>query len=528
MTMNREPEHLSDYVAMLRRRKRQLIWPAVLVLVASASLAFFLPPVYRSTATILIEQPEISSDLVASTVTGYAAERIQVIMKQSMAGQNLLQMAEKFDLFPKERRAGDTVNVVERMRKNIRVEMVDADINDPKRNTSSRATIAFEVSYDAETPEVAQKVARELTALLLNENVKMRTARAVGTTEFLGEEAGKLSRRIAQLEAMLAEFKVKNTGRLPELMTMNMSLMERTQQELDVVERQTTTLEERKLELQSQFGQVEPYTGKSPQARLRELQTEYLSASSIHSASHPDVVRMQRELESLKKEVGVIDDRSVLENEYKKVRANLDAAKQRYAPDHPDVVRLQTKLETLQEKLRKTSASSKLGFISKPDNPAYISLQTQLDTIDLNLNAAKNTRARLKEKLAEYESRIVQTPRVEQEKLELQREYDNAIKKFQELKGKELSANVSQQLEMERLSGQLTVIDAPGLPQTPVKPNRLGILLLGFVLSVGMGIGSASLAEYMDRTVRGAKMVAQVTGSLPLAVIPDLAHEKAT
>lgn len=525
--MNKEPEHLSDYVAMLRRRKRQLILSAVTVFVVSAAVAFLLPPVYRSTATILIEQPEIPSDMVASTVTSYAAERIQIIAKRIMTAQNLSQIAKEFDLFPEERRAGDTQKVAEQMRKSIAVNMVDAQINDPKRSASTTATIAFEISYDAEKPQIAQKVAQELTTLFMSDNVKMRTELAQGTTEFLGEEAHKINERITALEGRLAEFKAKNTGRLPELMNLNMTLMERTEQELDDVGRQINTLEERRLELQSQLGQVEPYTGESPAARLRELQTKYLAASAIYAPDHPDVVRLKRELESLKKEVGVIDDQSALQDEYKKVRTELDAAKQKYAPDHPDVVRLQAKLATLQQKLRKTTASSKLGVTLKPDNPAYIALQTQLDTIELSLKAAEQRRGDLKQKLAEYESRIVQTPRVEQEKLELQRQYDNEIEKYRELKGKELHAGVAQQLEKQRLGERFSVIEAPGLPQTPVKPNRLGILLLGFVLSVGTGIGSASLSEYMDRTVRSARVVADVTGALPLAVIPDFSREKA-
>lgn len=527
MTKNREPEHLSDYVAVFRRRKWRAILPAALVLVASAALAFLLPPVYRSTATILIEQPEIPANMVASTVTSYAAERIQIIAKRIMTGRNLLQIAKEFDLFPEERRAGETAKVVEEMRNSAKVEMVDTTINDPNRSSPTTANIAFEVSYDAQTPQAAQKVAQELTTLFLNENVRMRTELAEGTTEFLGEEARKINDRINRLEARLAQFKAKNTGRLPEVLNLNMSMMERTGQELDDVGRQIDTLEERRLELQSQLGQVEPYMGDSPAGRLRQLQMQYLAARAIYAPDHPDVVRLRSELESLKKEVGVIDDRSALQEQYQKVRAELQTAKQKYGPDHPDVVRLREKLAALQRSLRKASASARLGIALKPDNPAYISLQTQLDTIDLSLKAAEQRRVELKQKLAEYEARIVQTPHVEQEKLALQRQYDNEIKKYRELKDKELHAGVAQQLEKQRLAERFSVIESPALPQTPVKPNRLGILLLGLVLSVGTGIGSAGLAEYMDRTVRGAKMVADVTGSLPLAVIPDLSRGEA-
>jgi len=67
---------ISDYLAMLRRRRVQIIVPFALILLISISLAFGLPPVYQSTATILIERQEIPQEFVRSTVTSYAAERI--------------------------------------------------------------------------------------------------------------------------------------------------------------------------------------------------------------------------------------------------------------------------------------------------------------------------------------------------------------------------------------------------------------------------------------------------------------------
>ena len=68
---------ISDYLAILRRRRVQIIVPSALILLISISLAFGLPPVYQSTATVLIEQQEIPQELVQSTVTGYASERVQ-------------------------------------------------------------------------------------------------------------------------------------------------------------------------------------------------------------------------------------------------------------------------------------------------------------------------------------------------------------------------------------------------------------------------------------------------------------------
>ena len=520
-------QHLSDYLAILRRRKKQVFTVAAVVFLCSAVAAFVLPQKFRSTGTILIEQQEVPRDMLQSTVTGYANQRLQVIQTRVLNHDNLWQLAEKLDLYPGKRTPAAIDAIVGRMRSDIKVTPVSANVTDPHSGASVMATIALTVSYDAATPERAQKVAEELTNLFLSENQRIRTQKAVQTSGFLGEEEERLRQHISELEAKLAAYKEKNAGRLPELMNLNMSLMERTQRELEDTERQITTLEQRKLEMQSQLANVEPYAGKSPAARLKELQTQYLSAAAIYSQDHPDVVRLRREVESLKKELGIVDERSIVEDQYKKARADLANAEKQYAPDHPDVVRLRAAVASLERKLKQPDDASRLGFKLKPDNPAYISLQTQLDTVELSLRAARAQRIQQQQKLTEYETRLVQTPKVEQEGLGLLREYDTAVKKYRELKQNLMSAEFAVQLEKEQKGERYSILEPAEVPDSPYFPNRRAFLLLGIVLGFGGGVGYASLAEYMDRTVRGAKAVANVTGSLPLAVIPDLSREKA-
>jgi len=520
-------QHLSDYLAILRRRKKQLLTVAASVFVVSAAAAFLLPSKYRSTATILIEQQEVPRDMLQTTVTGYANQRLQVIQTRVLNRENLTQLAEKFNLYPNARTPEAMSAALAGMRSNILIKPLSANVTDPQSGASTTATIAFTVSYDADTPVVARRATDALMDLFLRENQRIRTQKAVQTSGFLGDEEEKLSQRIAELEGRVAAYKERNSGRLPELMSLNMSLMERTQRELEDTERQITTLEQRKLEMQSQLANVDPYTGKSPAARLKEIQTQYLSAAANYSPDHPDVGRLRREVESLKRELGIIDERSVIEEEYKKVRAQLESAEKQYAADHPDVMRLRSAVASLDRKLRQADDSSQLSLRLKPDNPAYIALRTQLDTVELSLKAARAQRVEARGKLTEYETRLVQTPRVEQEGLSLLREYDTAVKKYREIKQNLMSAELAVQLEKEQKGERYSILEPAQLPTAPHFPNRRAFLLLGIVLGFGGGVGYASLAEYMDRTIRGARMVAQVTGALPLAAIPEMALEKA-
>ena len=50
---------ISAYVDILKRRKWSLLLPALLVFAVVAAVALMLPPVYKSTSTILIEEQEI-------------------------------------------------------------------------------------------------------------------------------------------------------------------------------------------------------------------------------------------------------------------------------------------------------------------------------------------------------------------------------------------------------------------------------------------------------------------------------------
>ncbi len=516
----------SGFVKIAKRRKMQIIMPFLLVLSIAAALAFFLPAVYQSTATILIEQQEIPQDLVKSTVTSYADERIQLIGKRVMTSANLWVIIEKFDLYPKYRERGETNMLIPTMREAILVDMVSADVF--RGGRASKATIAFELSFEYNDAEAAQSVTKELVRLFLAENIKIRTQKAEMTSEFLGAEAKRLSDTIKQLEARLAVFKERNVGRLPELMQLNMNRMENSQKELEDVESQLAILQERKMNLESQLTYIEPHLGDSPAGRLRELQSEYMNAMARYSAGHPDVVRLKREVDMLKKQTGVRDDGNEIAVQIKQTKAQLKSAQERYSDDHPDVVKLKRSLLSLNDALKNAAPSSSGSQTSRllPDNPAYIATKSQLDTVNIGIKSQKKRRERVQLKRAGYEERLLQTPRVEQEGLLIKRDYDNAVKKYQEIKDKQLQAQISEQLETESKGERFSLLEPANLPNTPIRPNRLGILLLGSIIAATIGAGYAAMAEFMDRSVRGAHGVVLIAKTPPLAVIPYIKNKQ--
>lgn len=528
-----------DLSAILRRRKYHILIPLVVLMMISIAIAYGLPPVYRSSATILIVEQEIPQDLVRSTVNNYAAEQIQVITQRVLTYDNLLKLSKKYNLYPG-LQDEDPATAVEDLREAIAQDVVSADVIDPKTGRPAKAVIAFTLSVDANDAQTSKKLANEVVDLYLNENKRLRNENASGTTVFLEQEAGRLGKEISELEGKLAAFKKENVTTLPTLMDFNMGLINRAQTDIAANEKEIQTFQERAAYLESQLAQTEPMAptyddeGKkvlAPAERLKSLQAQYMQASSLYSPDHPDVIRMRREIEALKRALGVgagsVDSTAELSAQLAQAKDELKAARDRYSADHPDVIRLKRSVASLEaalRKARKPSTGTIPGMV--PDNPTYVALQTELKTVTIGLQAAMARRDQLRAQLADYEKRIVQTPQVEQEYLNLSRDYDNAKKKYAEVRDKLLQARMAQELEKENRGEQLSVIEPPRVPDTPVKPNRLAVLFLGMVISLGGGAGAAAAAEHMDRTVRGPAMVTAVLKVPPLAVIPYLDVEE--
>ena len=79
MDFEEPSKSLKDYFNMLRRRKRVLAITWLIVVVIFILLAFLWPPTYRSQSIILIEQQDIPAELVQTTITSYAQQRIEEI-----------------------------------------------------------------------------------------------------------------------------------------------------------------------------------------------------------------------------------------------------------------------------------------------------------------------------------------------------------------------------------------------------------------------------------------------------------------
>lgn len=528
---------LGDYLAILNRRKKQLIIPAALIFVASILLAIGLPAVYQSKATILIEQQEIPTDLVRSTVTSYAGERIQMISQRVMTTDNLSKIINDYDLYRDERKSTSMTILVEEMRKEVGLEMISADVVDPRSGRPTSATIAFTLSFNNESPRTSQKVTNELVSLFLNANLERRAKSAIETTGFLSTESKKLEEKVAKLEENLAKFKERNVNNLPELQQLNVQLMNRAENDLKGVDQQIRALEERQIYLTAELTQIDPNSGRmssqgsrilSPRGRLKELQTQLISLSSRYSPTHPDLIKIKKEIAALREEVGDSGDTTELKRKIKELKTERAVLREKYSPEHPDVIKIERSLSQAEETLKKAAKEKKKeqkDLDIEPDNPVYIQLQSQLNAAEGELGSMRELRQKLVDKISDFEERLLKSPQVEREYRDLSRDYDNAVAKYREVKAKQLEAELAEALERENKGERFSLIEPPLVPEKPSKPNRIAILFLGFIFSLAGGVGTVAVAEALSDAIRNVGGLMQATGEPPLVTIPYIEVE---
>jgi len=527
-TMNKQ-KNFDDYRDMFRRRKWYFVVPALSLFIIISVISVLLTATYQSSAIILIEQQDIPTEMVKSTITSFADERIQVISQRVMTSINLTSVMKKYNLYVEKSKKDTREEVLNDMRENINLDMISANVIDPRSGQPTSATIAFKLSFDSPSPGLAQKVTNELVSLYLNENLKSRTKKAKQASDFLSDESDRLRNQISGFETKLAEFKEKNAGSLPELSSLNLQMLERTDRELLEVDRQVRTLEERKVYLESQLAQLTPNamlyseTGErilTPQGRLKGLETRYLTEIATYGPNHPDIIKMRREINALKQNVATPN------NSFEDIRKNIEGLtgelvilSKQYSENHPDIKNLQRKIANLQFVLSSNPESKKVVPF-KADNPAYVELQARLDATYGDIRSYGINRTKLKNKLVDIESRIMRTPQVEREYLSLARDHKTAVAKYQEIITKLMSAKLSEELEKDSKGERFSLLEPPLFPEKPIKPNRMAIVILGFFVSLGLGFGVTFLQELMDKTVRSLNDITVVVGFPPLAIIP--------
>jgi polysaccharide biosynthesis transport protein len=508
----------SDYIHAIARRKALLIGIAAPIALLAILLAITLPDIYTSSA--LVEIDEQSTQALAGTNEGssYADQYVQNLKGIVLTDGNLRKLIKEHELYPE--MEGEESAMLKRLKRDITVKIVTTPILDPRTGREREVVDAFTLSYDNRVPEKAQKGAQWLVAAFLAEHRRQRQGRASGTAEFYGKEAERVRTHVAQLEAKLADFKRANYGQLPELTEVNMSMMDRTESQIAANDMQARSLRQDRVFLAAQLEQQRAAGPDS--GSVRQLEDQYSRMRSSYDESHPDMVALRRQIDSLKFGTSASAGSS-LRSQLTAKRQTLAEARQRYGAEHPDIRKLQRDIDTLEARMK----SGERGDVSLSDGSAVgMQLRTQLNAIDSQLASIDAQNASLRAKLAGLEKNVTSAPQVEREYANATRDLTIAREKYEQLLNRQMDAEVSESAIVGGRADEFRLVQAPMMPAMPSKPERLAILLIGLVASVLLGLSVTVLAEAVDPKVRGARDVRDLLSVSPLVAIPTIRNSR--
>ncbi len=169
---------IDEYWAMVVRRKWWILGPLFFGWLLVFASAWVLPAKYSSESVVLIEPPKVPKDLVAPNVQVDLADRVQSMSTQILSRTRLLDLIQKFNLYPGNADSPD--DQVEKMREDVKFDLVQS----PAAN-GNQELVAFKMAYKAPDPVIAQKVNASLTSFFVDENVRASQEQSEATTHFL-------------------------------------------------------------------------------------------------------------------------------------------------------------------------------------------------------------------------------------------------------------------------------------------------------------------------------------------------------
>jgi uncharacterized protein involved in exopolysaccharide biosynthesis len=516
---NQATPEFSDYLRAIGRRRALMARIAIPIAMLALLLALTLPDIYTSSALVEIDEPSESQAMAGGTQDGsYADQYVQNLKGIVLTDENLRRLNKEHRLYPDIE--DDDAAMLERLRRDIEVSIVTTPILDPRTGREREVVDAFTLSYDSRVPQKAQSGAQWLVAAFLAEHRRQRQGRASSAAEFYATEAERIRKHVAQLEAKLADFKRANYGQLPELTEVNMSMMDRTESQIAQNDMQARSLRQDRVFL---VAQLEQQRAMGPNAAgVRQLEEQYNRMRSSYDESHPDMVALRRQVDSLKYGASAGAGTS-LRSQLNAKRATLVEARQRYGEEYPDVKKLQRDISTLEARIK----SGERGDVEMSDGtPVGMQLRTQINAIDSQLASIDAQNAALNAKLSGLEKNVTAAPQVEREYANATRDLTIAREKYEQLLNRQMDAEVSEAAIVGGRVDEFRLISAPMLPGAPSKPDRMAILLIGLLASLALAVTVTVATEALDPKVRGARDIRELLSVSPLVAVPTIRNSR--
>jgi uncharacterized protein involved in exopolysaccharide biosynthesis len=506
---------LADYGNILRRNKGWIAGPLFAALVTSVVVAFLWPDTYISVATIRVAPPQVPESFVPANTNQDIQGRVNALVQLILNRATLTNIINTHGLYKSKLARMPLDDVIEEMKLNdIQVLPVRQSLNAGQRETQQYP--AFEIRFAYSERFTAQKVATDLVARFLEENVREVSQQTVSTTQFLQDRWEESKKKLDELEQRLSVFRAQNIGRLPEEQQNNYQ--------------QLSSFQAQKLNLNMSMNRVN-------QERLLYENQLRIYRDQLASLKDPNALQQAAEH----------SDDKLAENDHEiaQYESSLATARERYKENYPDVQRLVNLLaaaRTQRQAILKQETAKPTSAAPQPISAQFLREQRELEADSertkglvlakgVEMEDYRKQNSQLDGTIRNYEARIASTPVGIREYDELIRDRDLAKKDYEDLDRRVNSSAMSTALQNRQQGERLEQLDPPSLPQTPARPKRVLMVSIGTSLGLLLGLCVAGLREMRTGALRSVKDLSAyaqlpVLGSIPLLEAPKAVRRR--
>lgn len=512
--VTRRAPDFEDFVDMLRRHKTWVFGPFWAGIVIATVVAFLYPDTYVSSALIRVTSSQVPDRYVQTNLNQLLGERITAISQGVLSRSTLTNIIQTHDLYPRERRRLPMEDIIETMRtKHIKFGMVNLQ-------NSTKSIGAFPISFQYENRFLAQKVTQDIVSRLINENERETMTQSQTTTDFLTTEVVKAKQQLEEIEAKLADFKIRNAGTLPDDQGINFSAMNSLDQRISQMNASISRLTQDKLLMES---------------NLRIYREQLAKATEAASIAPPDPQRAQAKNEELAQKNREITNGEQALTQYKEM----------YTDSHPEIRRIVASLSVLRrqrdelvkaDKQAQEEEARKAAAAEKSKAPRRFTPSKEMQLLEVNIKQmevviqGKTTEiqeltdeiARTSQQAKAYQGRITSAPLSSQAYALLSRDYEQAKNAYNSLKKNQDDSARGTAIIRNKQGETLDLLDQASLPVTPSEPKRELIIAAGAGVGLLLGILLVAIREMKDTTLKNLKDVRAYTQLTVLGCVPLL------
>ena len=492
VTETQEPEagfrlNIGDYARVLWRKRFFLVIPLGISVAVTAIGSRFLVPEYESSSVVRIttsrdtgemerflgtqrtRDDEVGAQLQADLLgSAYLDELIRTMGMDR--DPHLIEVAEyqRQNLYP----GITTDELVMRKLRNFLKKRIRIHREGPSM---------WQLSYADANPEAAYVLADAMTRLYIERKRRLAIKNLSEVSEFSEEQLAVYKERLDRSESDLARFQEQMAARGVEANPVNASNI--------------ATAEKIKSDLDFTIRSAE-----LTQQRIRDRLIDALGAVPRGELilSDPDVRKRESNLISRRES---------------ELLAELTPVTGTSAPgSNEDVMASEQAIQHILGSV----VAEKLPNVS----PDYRPLVVEYFYQQIQLNAYRQKAARLESYSRAFRNQVATAPQMDTELARLRQEVEQNRQLYNTFRNTQTTTQISEAAQSTELGAAVVLVEAASKPLEPVRPNKVKILALAFILGCGVGGAGLLLTEFSDTSFRSVEDVEKLMGLKVLGTVP--------